>query len=78
MFYAQYNPYGSATSVGFMNTNQVYAFPTKKERDSFVSSSEDTNLSVKKIPWAIATRLAGPPDWLGKRLYLTPDSSILL
>ena len=70
--------YGFDTSVGFDNIFQAYAFPTKAERDSFVIKHEDRNLSVKPITAAAAKKIAGKPDWSGKRLFLTPDGSVYL
>jgi len=77
MFYARYNRYGSPTSEGFANTNQVYAFETRKARDAYVLACENTNLSVIALSVRDAHHIAGAPDWNGERLYLTPQEFIL-
>ena len=48
-FYAAINTYGSETDIGFSNTWGVLSFPSKKERDEFVSELKDVNISVRPI-----------------------------
>jgi hypothetical protein len=48
-FYAAINTYGSETGIGLSNTWGVMSFPSKKERDKFVSELKDTNISVRPI-----------------------------
>ena len=58
-FYAMFNEYGSDTSVGFDNTNEVRAFTTKAARDEFVAENEDSNLSVMRITKKQALKIEG-------------------
>jgi hypothetical protein len=48
-YYAETNHYGNETSVGFANTWLVLAFESKAERDAFVESHENKNLSTAAI-----------------------------
>jgi hypothetical protein len=73
MWYANYNKFGSDTSVGFDNTNQPIMFYTRRARDAFVSEFFLDNLSVRPITAKAAAKLAGPRDPSGHRQYTTWD-----
>lgn len=66
-FYARTNPYGSATSTGFINTMSALVFTSKAERDEFVAEHEHTNMAVAPISKRAALSLAeanGPDKYL--------------
>lgn len=48
-YYINYNRYGSDTSVGFDNTNQIAAVATKAEKDALLAKYDGVNLSVRAV-----------------------------